>query len=198
VSKKNYHDAKWLRRELKRFGSLSVLCRAHGLSMATVVSYLHRHPEVKVQIADLLQAPRSLQGLALGNRTEQIRLATARRHKQTWSLEELREQKLPLYWNHEWLLEQLRELRSFEVLCKKHGYKPDTVQRYISRQPELSKAVYALREEMREARVPVFLHLPPALARKLDQVPQKQREVVIAAIRRAAQKQKEARGGSTR
>lgn len=163
-----YHDPAWLRRELKKHRSIRVLCQMHGFKPATVIDYLARHPEVKAQVADLLLP--SPPGPGKGT-PERARLASLRRHKQDWTVEELREQNLPLYWNHGWLLEQLRELRSVEEVARQHGYKPLTLQSYVFRHPELRRAVEELRLERREKLQGVHLRLPGELSERLAQDP---------------------------
>lgn len=187
-----YHDPRWLRRELKRFGSLSSLCRAYDLAESTVVSYLKRHPEVKKKVEDLLKRPQSLLNQKRPRDVGQIRLATLRRYKEVWTLEELKEAGLPLYWNPEWLLEQLIELRSLGAVCKRYGYKANTVQRYISRRKDLVQRIYEAREHMREIQTPILIHLPPALAERVSAA-KTQREVVVDAIRRAIKKAQDER-----
>jgi hypothetical protein len=191
-----YQNPKWLRRELKRFGSLSTLCKAHQLSEGTVVSYLRRHPEVKSQVEDLLKKPQSL--LKSGKKRQEVgqtRLATLKRHKRDWTVEELQAQNLPLYWNHNWLVEKLTELRTVTAVCQKYGYTVNAVLRYISRQPDLLNMVQQAREEMRTDQSPIFLHLPPELADALETAPT-QREVLVAAVRRGIQRAKSRKGGT--
>jgi hypothetical protein len=196
VKQKPYQNPRWLRRELKRFGSLATLCKAHQLSHGTVISYLRRHPEIKGQIEDLLKKPESLLKRA-GKRREvgQTRLATLKRHKQDWTVDELRAQNLPLYWDHSWLIQQLTELRTVTAVCQKYGYSVKAVQRYISRQPDLLSTVRQAREEMRTDQSPIFIHLPPNLAKEMEAAPT-QREVLVAAIRWGIQRAKSKKGGT--
>lgn len=184
-----YHDPAWLRRELKKHRSIRVLCQMHGFKPATVIDYLARHPEVKAQVADLLLP--SPPGPGKGT-PERARLASLRRHKQDWTVEELREQNLPLYWNHGWLLEQLRQLRSVEEVARQHGYKPLTLQSYVFRHPELRRAVEELRLERRENLQGVHLRLPRELSDRLAQDPRSKISLVEKAHRWKIQTQKEA------
>jgi len=194
LKQRPYQNPRWLRRELKRFGSLATLCKAHQLSEGTVVSYLRRHPEVKSQVEDLLKKPASLLKRA-GKRREvgQTRLATLKRHKRDWTVDELRAQNLPLYWDHSWLIQQLTELRTLTAVCQKWGYSVNAVQRYISRQPDLLGMVHQAREEMRTDQAPIFLHLPPAIAEEMESAPT-QREVLVAAVRQGIQRAKRNKG----
>lgn len=184
-----YHNPKWLRKELRKYGSLAMVCKVHGFPEATVAGYLSRHPEVRAEVEDLIQKSRFPRTRRKdGN---QMRLAGLKRYKKAWTVNELQAQGLPFYWDHAWLLEQFRKLRSLEAIGKKYGYKTQTLQRYISRQPELAQQIWALREEMRTERAPLLLHLPPALAKELEEAAAEagsQREVVARAIEYGVQK----------
>jgi hypothetical protein len=186
-----YHDPKWLRKELLRYGSLATLCKVHHLPEATVADYLSRHPEVKAQVQDLLQKPRFLQKSQPTGGAAQMRLATLKRHKQEWTINELEAQGLPFYWDHEWLIKEFRKLRSLRAIAQKYGYKPGTLQRYISRQPELVRRIWAVREEMRSGQIPVLVNVPPSVAEEMEAVVgSTQRELLVEAIRREYEKRK--------
>jgi hypothetical protein len=186
-----YHDPKWLRKELLRYGSLSSLCKVHRFSEATVADYLSRHPEVKAQVQDLLQKPRFLQNSLPTGGAAQMRLATLKRHKQQWTINELEAQGLPFYWDHDWLIEEFRKLRSLGAIARKYGYKPGTLQRYISRQPELARRIWAVREQMQSEQIPVLVNTPPELAERMKAlVDTTQRELLVKAIRHEYAKRK--------
>ncbi|GEM88352.1 hypothetical protein [Meiothermus granaticius] len=190
MKRRPYHNPRWLRKELRKYGSLAMVCRVHGFPEATVAGYLSRHPEVRAEVEDLIQTSR-FPVRAQPRDGKQIRLAGLKRYKKAWTVNELQAQGLPFYWDHAWLLEQFRKLRSLEAMGKKYGYKPQTLRRYISRQPELAQQIWALREEMQTERAPLLLHLPPALARELEAAAEEagsQREVIARAIEREAQK----------
>jgi hypothetical protein len=137
----------------------------------------------------LLKKPASLKKAGMRQEVGQTRLATLKRHKRDWTVDELRAQNLPLYWDHNWLVEELKELRTITAICQKYGYSVNAVQRYISRQPDLVSAVQRVREEMRADQVPILINLPPTLAKWLDQFPV-QREVLTTAIRQHYQRAK--------
>jgi len=186
-----YHDPKWLRKELLRYGSLSSLCKVHRFSEATVADYLSRHPEVKAQVQDLLQKPKFLQSSQPTGGAAQMRLATLKRHKQKWTINELEAQGLPFYWDHEWLIKEFRRLRSLGAVAKKYGYKPGTLQRYISRQPELARRIWAVREEMRSGQIPVLVNVPADLAEKMKALADStQRELLVETIHHEYEKRK--------
>jgi hypothetical protein len=145
-------------------------------------------------VEDLLKKPESLLKRA-GKRREvgQTRLATLKRHKRDWTVDELRAQNLPLYWDHSWLVQQLTELRTLTAVCQKYGYRVNAVHRYISRQPDLLNSIHQVREEMRAGHVPILINLPPAIVAELEAAPT-QRDVLVAAIRRGIEHARSKRG----
>lgn len=164
-----YHDAKWLRRELKKHRSIGVLCRVHNFRPASVIDYLRRHPEVKAAVADLISPPPALRRPGpSGGGAPATRLASLRRHKRDWTLAELEAQSLPLYWDHGWLLEQLRLHRSLEEVARAHGYKTFSLQSYVLRHPELRQAVEELRLERRDKQRGIHLRMPEALYEQFE------------------------------
>lgn len=80
---------------------------------------------------------------------------TARRSRTTprrgsnLTVQELREQGLPLYWNEEWLRRELERLGSWTAIAREHGYRsPHAISSYAQRNYGLSlKRRY---EEIRE------------------------------------------------
>lgn len=186
-----YHDPKWLRKELLRYGSLSSLCKVHRFSEATVADYLSRHPEVKAQVQDLLQKPKFLRNSRPSGGAAQMRLAALKRYKPQWTINELEAQGLPFYWDHEWLIKEFRRLRSLGAVAKNYGYKPGTLQRYISRQPELARKVWEAREQIRKGQIPVLVNVPVNLAEKMKALADStQRKLLIETIHREYEKRK--------
>lgn len=183
-----YRDGKWLRKQLAKHGSLLGLCRAHGLRVSTVMDYLKRHPEIRAQIQDLLTQPPFWGRSMPENPTSSLRMATLKRHKAHWTVDELKAQGLPLYWDHDWLLRELRRLQTIKALADEHGYSPNTLRSYISRQPKLMQQISETRKQMSRNRTAVLLYLRnQKLIQRLSNE-RNQRQVVVSAITRRIQR----------
>ena len=81
-----------------------------------------------------------------------------RRDPTTLSVDELRKRHLPLYWNREWLEQQLDELGSYAEIARKHGFpSPTTIASYANRkfgfsiQDEFDRKRAAVVAEYRES-----------------------------------------------
>lgn len=74
-----------------------------------------------------------------------------------WPLDVLRREGLPLYWNRQWLEDELERLGSIEAVAAAHGYSPKTVNGFavrqfgMSRRPRLDPAIKAQARELRAA-----------------------------------------------
>jgi hypothetical protein len=89
------------------------------------------------------------------------------------------------------LVEEFRKLRSLVAVARKYGYKPGTLQRYISRQPELARRIWAVREQIRSEQIPVLVNTPPELAERMRALADStQRELLVEAIRHEYAKRK--------
>lgn len=73
-----------------------------------------------------------------------------------WPLEVLRREGLPLYWNQEWIQQQIERHGTIEKAAEANGYNPQTVNKFANLfglsfrprvQPDLKKQALALRAE---------------------------------------------------
>jgi hypothetical protein len=58
----------------------------------------------------------------------------AARGKSFWTVDELKRERLPLYWNKEWLRTELARFGSYEAVAAEHGYGGSTVRNYAVEQ----------------------------------------------------------------
>lgn len=59
--------------------------------------------------------------------------------RQHWPLEVLKREGLPLYWNQEWLLQEIERHGSIEAAAKASGYSPQTVNNFAIREFGMQK-----------------------------------------------------------